>query len=90
MATLRLVAGDPCMHDPMLLHHLSHIHIPTLLIWDKSDRIITPTYGRACAAAFSDVWFEVIKYAGYLPQLEQPAATFAPVADFASAKAGSA
>lgn len=77
MGTMRIVAGDPYMHDPKLLNRLGRIRIPALLIWGDSDRIVTPAYGAAYAAAFADARLEVVREAGHLPQIEQPGATFA-------------
>ena len=77
MATMRVIAGDPYMHDPKLLRRLGRIQIPTLVIWGTSDRIVTPAYGAAYAAAFPDARLTIIEEAGHLPQIEQPAATFA-------------
>jgi pimeloyl-ACP methyl ester carboxylesterase len=90
MATMRVMAGDPYMHDPTLLRRLGRIQIPTLVIWGESDRIVTPAYGAAYAAAFANARFEVIKKAGHLPQLEQPTATFALIDDYATATGGTA
>src|SRR6266704_958537 len=53
MATMRSVAGEPYMHDPTLLDSLGRITIPVLVIWGDSDRIVTPAYGAAYAAAFA-------------------------------------
>lgn len=77
MATMRLLAGDPYMHDPKLLHRLGRVQTPALLVWGESDRIVTPAYGTAYAAAFGDARFEVVPEAGHLPQIEQPKATLA-------------
>jgi pimeloyl-ACP methyl ester carboxylesterase len=76
MATLRVLAGDPYMHDPDLLGRLGQVKIPVLVLWGDSDRIFTPEYGRALAGAFRDAQFTIIAEAGHLPYLEQPAATF--------------
>jgi pimeloyl-ACP methyl ester carboxylesterase len=84
MATMRVVAGDPYMHDPKLLRRLGRIQIPTLAIWGDSDRIVTPAYGAAYANAFRNARFEIIKDAGHLPQIEQPAATFALIDNYAN------
>lgn len=78
-ATMRVVAGDPYMHDPKLRRRLGRVHIPSLVVWGDSDRIVTPAYGAAYAAALPAARFEVIKDAGHLPQIEQPAATFAHI-----------
>jgi len=77
MATMRVIAGDPYMHDPKLLNRLGRIKIPVLVIWGESDRIVTPAYGTAYAAAFQDSRFEIITETGHLPQIERPTATFA-------------
>jgi pimeloyl-ACP methyl ester carboxylesterase len=76
MATMRVFAGDPYMHDPELLGRLGQVEVPVLVLWGDSDRIITPAYGQALAAAFPQAQFALISQAGHLPQLEQPAATF--------------
>ena len=75
MATLRVIGGE--MHDVKLLRRLGRVRVPTLALWGESDRIMTPAYGQAYAAAFGNARFALIEKAGHLPQLEQPAATFA-------------
>ncbi|MGW3033245.1 alpha/beta fold hydrolase [Streptomyces sp. NPDC001178] len=77
MATMRTLAGDPYMHDPKLLHRLGRVRTPALLVWGESDRIVTPAYGAAYAAAFGDGRLEVVPKAGHLPHIEQPEATLA-------------
>ncbi|MFG2309080.1 alpha/beta fold hydrolase [Streptomyces sp. NPDC048566] len=77
MATMRVLAGEPYMHDPTLLDRLDRVSIPTLVLWGESDRVVTPAYGRAYAAAFARARFETIPEAGHLPQIERPAETFA-------------
>ena len=52
------------------------MEIPVLVLWGDSDRIVTPGYGQALAAAFPHAQFTVISQAGHLPQIEQPDATF--------------
>ncbi|MFI1532902.1 alpha/beta fold hydrolase [Streptomyces anandii] len=77
MATMRLLAGDPYMHDPKLLRRLGRVRTPALLVWGASDRVVTPAYGAAYAAAFGDGRIEVVAEAGHLPHIERPDATFA-------------
>jgi pimeloyl-ACP methyl ester carboxylesterase len=84
MAAMRVVAGEPYMHDPTLLDRLGRITIPVLVIWGDSDRIVTPAYGAAYAAAFAEGRLEMVRDAGHLPQIEQPAATFALIDRFVS------
>ncbi|MEU6237201.1 alpha/beta hydrolase [Kitasatospora sp. NPDC047058] len=76
MATMRTLAGDPYMHDPRLLDRLGGVQVPTLLLWGESDRVVTPAYGAAYAAAFGDARLELVPRAGHLPQIEQPEATY--------------
>jgi pimeloyl-ACP methyl ester carboxylesterase len=82
MATMRVLAGDPYMHDPSMLGRLGGLSIPTLVMWGESDRIVSPDYGRALAAAIPDARFEIIRKAGHLPQIEQPEATFSLIDSF--------
>ncbi|MFE3112905.1 alpha/beta fold hydrolase [Kitasatospora indigofera] len=77
IATMRILAGDPYMHDPKLLRRLGRVHAPALLLWGESDRIVTPAYGAAYADAFADGSLKVVPGAGHLPQIEQPDATTA-------------
>jgi pimeloyl-ACP methyl ester carboxylesterase len=65
------------MHDPSLLGRLGEVQIPVLVLWGDSDRIFTPAYGQAFAAAFPHATFTVIQDAGHLPHIEQPGTTFA-------------
>lgn len=83
MATMRVIAG-PEMNDPKLVRRLARVRIPIVAIWRDSDGIVTPAYGAAFAQAFQNGRLEVVKEAGYLPQSEQPAATFALIDAYAN------
>jgi pimeloyl-ACP methyl ester carboxylesterase len=85
MATMRVIAG-PDMSDPKLMRRLARVRIPVLAIWGDSDGIVTPAYGAAFAHAFQNGRLEVVKDAGHLPQIEQPAATFALIDAYANAQ----
>lgn len=76
LATMRVLAGDPYMHDPKLLRRLGRVQAPALLLWGSSDRVVTPAYGKAYADAFGNGRLEIIPKAGHLPHIEQPEATF--------------
>ncbi len=86
MATMRAIAGDPYMHEPTLLKRLGRIRIPVLAVWGDSDRIATPAYGAAYAAAFHDARLAIVREAGHLPQIEQPTATFALIDGYVDAR----
>jgi pimeloyl-ACP methyl ester carboxylesterase len=81
MATMRVLAGDT-MYDPTLLARLGQIQIPALVLWGDSDRIVTPAYGQAFAAAIPTARFSIVTDAGHLPHFEQPQATFAALDAF--------
>jgi pimeloyl-ACP methyl ester carboxylesterase len=83
LATLKLMAGEP---SPKLRRRVGDVTIPVLVVWGDSDRIVTPGYGRAYAAAFPNARFELIERAGHLPQIERPEAVFAAVDRFAETR----
>jgi pimeloyl-ACP methyl ester carboxylesterase len=65
------------------------VSIPVLVLWGDSDGIASPDYGRAYAESFSNARFELVADAGHLPQIEQPAATFALIDAFSNDRDGS-
>jgi pimeloyl-ACP methyl ester carboxylesterase len=79
--TMAAVAG-PGMSDPTLLGRLAGVDVPTLVVWGESDRIVTPSYGRAVARAIPGARFVEIPEAGHLPHLEAPDATWAAIDPF--------
>jgi pimeloyl-ACP methyl ester carboxylesterase len=75
-------AWSPYMHNPKLLGRLHRIDKPALVLWGEADRVATPDYGRAYAAAIPGARFETIAGAGQLPHLEQPEAFAHRVVEF--------
>jgi pimeloyl-ACP methyl ester carboxylesterase len=73
---------SPYMHDPKLKGRLHRIHVPALVLWGASDRLIRADYGRGYAAAIPGAQFETIKGAGHFPHLEQPNALARRILDF--------
>lgn len=65
-------AWQPYLHDPKLKGRLHRIDRPTQLLWGAQDRIVTPDYGRAYAAAIPGARFALIEQSGHFPHLEQP------------------
>jgi pimeloyl-ACP methyl ester carboxylesterase len=74
------------MHDPKLRRRLALVQAPVAVIWGESDRIAPEAYGRAYAASFGDVQFELIREAGHL-HLEQPAQVIDAINRFAATTA---
>lgn len=81
MVTMQSYGGYD-LKDATLLDRLGETEVPVLVLWGESDRIVTPAYGAAFAAGFRNSRFAVIPEAGHLPQLEQPAATFAAIDEY--------
>jgi pimeloyl-ACP methyl ester carboxylesterase len=69
-AALRTYGGS--MTDPSLRERLAAVTVPTLVIWGESDRVVTPDYGRAFAAAIPGARFELLPATGHVPQIETP------------------
>jgi pimeloyl-ACP methyl ester carboxylesterase len=69
---LCLYAWHPCLYNPQLKQWLGRIHVPTLLLWGASDRVVTPEYGRAYSALIPGSRFAPIDEAGHHPETEQP------------------
>jgi pimeloyl-ACP methyl ester carboxylesterase len=84
-ATARF-AWSPYMHDPKLKGRLHRIRIPALVVWGEQDRLTTPAYGRAYAAAILGARFESIDRCGHFPHLEQPDAFARQVLAFVGGK----
>ncbi|MBM6398814.1 alpha/beta fold hydrolase [Phycicoccus sonneratiae] len=85
LATLRVLAGDPYMHDSRLARRLGRVRVPATLVWGADDGIVSPAYGRAYAEAFAHGELHVVEMAGHLPHVERPDATL-PLLDAALAQ----
>jgi pimeloyl-ACP methyl ester carboxylesterase len=46
--------------------------VPFHVLWGESDRIVTPDYGRAYAAAIPMATFTLLPRTGHMPQIETP------------------
>ncbi len=53
---------------------LQTLHVPTLLLWGKQDRVVPLSTGERLLERIPDARLEVIDRAGHLPLEEQPAA----------------
>jgi pimeloyl-ACP methyl ester carboxylesterase len=78
-----LYGWKPYMHNPGLGHWLHRVTAPTLVLWGQNDRIASPHYGESLAGAIPGARFCRIADAGHYPQIEQPEAVAAAIADFA-------
>jgi pimeloyl-ACP methyl ester carboxylesterase len=81
---LATYAGEDFMFAPGLRRRLRRVTVPVLVAWGEEDGVVSPEYGRAYAAAFGDGRYQPIAAAGHFPQIEQPGAVLAAIADFAA------
>ena len=80
--SLCIYAWKPHMYNPQLAYWLRRIAVPTMVVWGDSDRIVTPSYGRAYAQRIPGAAFQTIAGAGHHPELERPEAFVDCVARF--------
>jgi pimeloyl-ACP methyl ester carboxylesterase len=85
---LATYAGEDFMFALGLRRRLHRVIVPVLVAWGEADRVVSADYGRAYAAAFRNGRFQPIAAAGHMPQIEQPGAVLAAIADFARTVAG--
>lgn len=64
--------AGPAMADPTFAGRLGQMTIPVHVVWGESDRIVTPDYGKALAAAIPGATFTLLPRTGHLPQVESP------------------
>lgn len=80
--TAALLGWNPFMHNPKLASRLGRVRTPTLVVWGRADRIVTPAYGRAFAERIPSAEFREIAESGHYPYLEKPAEFVATVKAF--------
>ena len=80
--TTAKLAWEPYFHNPALIHRLSRIDIPTLVLWGREDRFTEPAYGGAYAKCIPGASFRQVSKAGHFPHLERPKAVMDKLTDF--------
>lgn len=65
-----------------LLARYKDIEVPTLIIWGRQDKIISPEAGKLLAQAIKNSSLHWIEQCGHVPQEEKPEATIPLVLDF--------
>jgi pimeloyl-ACP methyl ester carboxylesterase len=73
--TLALLAWEPYMHNPKLIHRLHRVKAPTLFLRGESDGLVSADYLERYARLVPNSKVVTIPQAGHVPQLEQPQAT---------------
>ncbi|MBI3771060.1 MAG: alpha/beta fold hydrolase [Deltaproteobacteria bacterium] len=75
-------AWRPYLHNPKLARRLARVASPTLVLWGAEDRLLSPAYADAWAAALPQARAEVLPAAGHAIGLEQPEAAAARIEAF--------
>jgi pimeloyl-ACP methyl ester carboxylesterase len=83
--TLALIAWEPYMHNPKLMHRLHRVAAPALFLRGDSDGLISEEYLRAYAKLLPKARIATIGEAGHAPHLEQPEAFAAAALAFLEA-----
>jgi pimeloyl-ACP methyl ester carboxylesterase len=65
-----------------LLARYKDINVPTMIIWGKQDKIISPDAGKLLVQAIQNSSLHWIDQCGHVPQEERPEATVPLVLDF--------
>ena len=65
-----------------LIAKYKDINVPTLIIWGKQDKIISPEAGKLLVQAIRDSTVQWIDQCGHVPQEERPDATVPLVMEF--------
>ncbi len=68
--------------DKGLKKRIHRIQAPTLLLWGKQDKLVSPVYAQEFASRISGAKIEFIDKAGHLPFVEHPARVAGLVEDF--------
>ncbi len=80
--TMALLAWEPYMHNPKLLHRLHRCTMPALVLRGESDGLVSAKYAAAYSRLLPNARFETIAAAGHVPQIEQTDATAKTILGF--------
>ncbi len=83
--TTAKLAWQPRLNNPDLKKWLHRIHLPTLIVWGDSDRLIPPAYGPAFQSLIPGSRLEIIPQCGHLPHIERTAEFVSTVTNFIGA-----
>jgi pimeloyl-ACP methyl ester carboxylesterase len=68
--------------DKGLKKRIHRVQAPTLLLWGKEDRLVSPVYADEFARRIANARVEIVDQAGHAPHLEQPEAAARLIRDF--------
>jgi pimeloyl-ACP methyl ester carboxylesterase len=68
--------------DKGLRKRIHRVQAPTLVVWGKEDRLVSPVYAEEFAQRIDGARVEIVDQAGHAPHLERPEAVARLVRDF--------
>jgi len=80
--TMARIAWSPYLHNPKLARRLARVHVPTLLVWGESDRLIPPGYAELYRKLLPDARIAYIPRCGHNVLVERPREFATLVAEF--------
>lgn len=78
----RLIKVARATRNEGVAHFLSHLHMPTLLVWGTEDRITPPRVAHQFHARLPNARLRLLNACGHAPMIEQPTRFNALMGDF--------
>jgi pimeloyl-ACP methyl ester carboxylesterase len=66
------LSWNPYLHDPKLPRRLKRATVPTLIVWGKQDRLLSPAYAEEYQRLLPAARVVYIDQCGHDPTIEQP------------------
>jgi 2-hydroxy-6-oxonona-2,4-dienedioate hydrolase len=85
LATVRAQVGVRGQRE-VLVDRLSHLKVPTLVVWGARDRVLPYSQGREAAACLPEGTLELVPDCGHAPHVEQPERFVSGLGEFLSGK----
>jgi pimeloyl-ACP methyl ester carboxylesterase len=85
LATLRAQVGLRGQRE-VLVDRLSHLRVPTLVVWGVRDRVLPYSQGQEAAARLPEGSLELVPDCGHAPHVEQPERFASGLGEFLSGK----
>ena len=85
LATLRAQVGLRGQRE-VLVDRLSHLKVPTLVVWGARDRVLPYSQGQEAAARLPEGTLELVPDCGHAPHVEQPERFVSGLGKFLSGK----
>jgi pimeloyl-ACP methyl ester carboxylesterase len=85
LATVRAQVGLRGQRE-VLVDRLSHLKVPTLVVWGARDRVLPCSQGQEAAARLLEGTLELVPDCGHAPHVEQPERFVSGLGEFLSGK----